>query len=304
MQMEVGFFINARIRVTSNPNVIEVTFDKEEVGKNKAFLKTKVGEIVPSHWAHHSDFQSLLKDIKNSLTDCGLTKADIYMESSPEGVLKRLCKAPYLARIFDMPQPTWEGFPLREHALGVAHSLTTISKSQGDKLKLLRLIALIEDLGKPIAAHFAGDAKAGRKNQHSYNLSMVEAILSTLGFDHSEIIYAQTLVKMHLVPYYYVIGELDENNVIEKLKESVDEQGNKVTILEALEDLRCFWIADGSNYSAVACLMQGLPLKPSFCDQYVFVFSIIDSKWQLQDIRPKASWQSKLDALVKKLGGE
>lgn len=305
--MKNFFVISPRIKVTALGE-FEVSFGEEETANNKAWLKEQVGKITPAELGNYGSVKELATIIAKQIRRAGLAEAELRRSHSVEETLARFTFVPVLAELYNQPQPIWEGYTTFTHSLGVAKTLAILAPQESMKTWPWVLAGLLHDLGKTVAAFFEHDAKKGRKLQGYYNREIATAILQALDCDQRTMTYVLTLITESSLPYQYVTGELnfeDVKNTLELLISTLQENGYATNALELLEDLKTFWVADGSDYSAIACLMKGLPLKPSFDSQFIYVFTISDvsDQWTLSNIKLKDSWQTKYEGLLKKLGG-
>ena len=299
--MDDFLIIQPRIKMLSSGQ-IEVSFNGEETIDNKTQLKKEVGEVV---WANldYESLEKLLSLLACQIQNIGLNVDYLYNSVNTQEVLNKIKQAPELRRLFSLRQPIWEGYTTEVHALGVATTLVTLAPNQ-EKAWLWEVAGLLHDLGKVVAAFFEHDAKRGRRLQDQYNYQVAQTVLEALGFALPAKFYMLTLIDKSNLPYRYVSGGIGFREVKAELAEVVDwlkANAYQTTSRELMEDLAAFWLADAADYSVVQCFLKGIPLKPSFCSQFVFTFSIVDGKWKLTTIRPQAAWNSKYKDLIKRL---
>ncbi len=298
--MNESFVINPRIKVI-NCKQFEVSFNEEETIENKEYLK-KNSHIQIVDLAGYNNLEELLIVIKKQISNLKITESQLH-ESA---MLKKLKTIPILATIFSLPQPIWENYTLEEHIIGVKNTIGVLAPNKSNP-KLWTMATILHDIGKAVAVYFENNITKGQKKQKSYNLTIAKVILATLNFNHVDSLYILTLIDKSYLPYQYVIGDIDYNNLQNELKTltaRLNEAGHQTSALELLTDLKTFWIADGSDYGVIKCLLKGLPLKPSFCHQFIFVFELKNHQWQFCDVRLKSSWRVKYEELVQKLQQE
>jgi hypothetical protein len=300
--VEDYFIISPRIKVIGE-NRLEVSFEEAEVADNKARLREQAGEIVPAALGRFPNTEALVATIMEEIQAAHLTDKVLERSHCVEEALGRLMRTPTLHLLYQTPQPIWEGYTTAQHSLGVAKTLAILAPNL-TKLWLWALAGLLHDIGKTAAAFFEGDAKRGRQHQEHYNRKIAMAVLEALSCAPENITYILTLITQNTLLNQYFKGELNFeslNNTLESLTEVLVTMGYEITKLELLTDLKTFWVADKSDYSAVSCLLKGLPLKPSFDSQFVYVFTK-GGPWLLDDIKLKHSWQTKYRELCQKLG--